>query len=151
MADIESFNHAGMSAPDVLEAETFYEKVLGATRCNWLGLNDAKGHGGHPRPCNLLGGNLFVIFRHANKREDPAQLRGLDGLRHAYAVQKERFEEMMDRLRENGIPFEGPTDHPENGPLGQSIYFTDKGGNFLEVCWRRDTVYRFDADSRSVI
>ncbi len=25
------------------------------------------------------------------------------------------------------------------GPLGQSMYFHDAGGNHFEICWRRDT------------
>jgi len=29
-------------------------------------------------------------------------------------------------------------DHPEKGPFGQSIYFKDPSGNFLEILWRRD-------------
>jgi len=29
-------------------------------------------------------------------------------------------------------------DHPENGPFGQSVYFKDPSGNFLEILWRRD-------------
>lgn len=143
MAEVESFNHGGISAPDVREAEEFYEKILGAERCNWLGLSDAKGRGGNPRPCNILGGHLFVIFRHAN-RPEPEGPRGIDGLRHAYTVPRERFDDMVERLQQNGVPFEGPVTHPERGPLGQSVYFTDPGGNFMEVCWRRDVVYRFD-------
>jgi catechol-2,3-dioxygenase len=53
-------------------------------------------------------------------------------------VSRARFAEIQDRARAEGIAFEGPVTHPENGPLGESIYFTDPGGNFMEVCWRRD-------------
>ena len=28
--------------------------------------------------------------------------------------------------------------HPEAGPFGESVYFRDPTGNFLEVLWRRD-------------
>src|SRR5581483_9864991 len=38
----------------------------------------------------------------------------------------------------SGVPFEGPVVHPDRGPLGESIYFRDAGGNYFEVCWRRD-------------
>jgi hypothetical protein len=63
---------------------------------------------------------------------------GEDSFRHAFAVSKTRFAELQDYLRVNEIDFEGPVSHPEKGPLGESIYFRDAGGNFFEVCWRRD-------------
>ncbi len=41
-------------------------------------------------------------------------------------------------LEENGVSYDGPVTHPESGPFGESVYFRDPTGNFLEVVWRRD-------------
>ena len=32
---------------------------------------------------------------------------------------------------------------PEDGPLGESVYFTDPIGNHFEVCWRRDEHHEY--------
>jgi catechol-2,3-dioxygenase len=71
---------------------------------------------------------------------DPARPRGVGGFRHGFRVSRDRFGQLVRRLRDHGITFEGPVQHPERGPLGESVYFQDPGGNFIEVCWRRDEV-----------
>jgi len=68
----------------------------------------------------------------------------MDGSRRGFFVSRERFAEIVDQARNAGIEFEGPVTHPEHGPLGESIYFYDPGGNFLEICWRRDAKERFN-------
>jgi catechol-2,3-dioxygenase len=70
----------------------------------------------------------------------PDAHRGTNGFRHAFRVRRETFPEVVERLKARGVPFEGPVTHPEQGPLGESVYFKDPGGNFIEVCWRRDVV-----------
>jgi catechol-2,3-dioxygenase len=67
-------------------------------------------------------------------------LRGTGGFRHGFRLSRAAFDQLIDRLRYYEVPFEGPVTHPDNSPLGQSVYFKDPGGNFLEVCWRRDAV-----------
>jgi catechol-2,3-dioxygenase len=44
----------------------------------------------------------------------------------------------VNELKHREICFEGPVEHPEKSPFGQSIYFKDPSGNFLEILWRRD-------------
>jgi catechol-2,3-dioxygenase len=63
---------------------------------------------------------------------------GVNGFRHSFAVRHADFDTVLGRLRESGVPFKGPVDHPEKGPFGQSVYFKDPSGNFLELLWRRD-------------
>ncbi len=73
------------------------------------------------------------------------ELRGMNGFRHAFAVPRDTFGEIQERLRERNVRFEGPLDHPAGGPIGQSIYFKDPGGNFLEICWRRDETQAYNS------
>ena len=73
-----------------------------------------------------------------------AQHRGTHGFRHAFAVPRDRFGRLLGTLQENQIAFEGPIDHPEAGPFGQSIYCKDPSGNFLEFLWRRDEAVEYD-------
>jgi catechol-2,3-dioxygenase len=69
---------------------------------------------------------------------DPGQMRGANRSRHSFCVPKARFREVLEMLKVNEVPFEGPVSHPEHGPFGDSVYFRDPTGNFLEVLWRRD-------------
>jgi len=68
----------------------------------------------------------------------PDQHRGAHGFRHAFRVSRSRFGEIINELKRRNIGFEGPLDHPEKSPFGQSIYLKDPSGNFLEILWRRD-------------
>ncbi|MBM2811409.1 MAG: hypothetical protein HW416_2168 [Chloroflexi bacterium] len=140
MAEIEGLNHSGLSVPNVREGEDFYERVLGAEHCNRVSVSTSDVRLGRsvPHTCNVLGDYLFILFAHRNKVPMSESPRGVDGARHGFAVTRARFGEIVERAREEGIAFEGPILHPVNGPLGESIYFTDPGGNFMEVCWRRD-------------
>jgi len=139
MADIESISHSGMVAPDTLACHEFYEIVLGATRSESVSRSYEGTRGGNAHPCGIVGDYLFVTFPRRRDLPPMDQLRGGDdSFRHGFAVSRARFAEIQERLREYGVPFEGPVAHPERGPLGESIYFRDAGGNFFEVCWRRD-------------
>src|SRR5581483_9861176 len=141
MAEIEGLDHTGRSVPDVREGEAFYVNVLGATHCNTISAKteDVRAGRGAPHPCNTLAGYLFVLFPHAKHLALPDALKGEDGSRVGFAVSKRRFDEIVERADEIGLTFEGPVTHPEQGPIGESIYFTDPGGNFMEICWRRDS------------
>ena len=68
----------------------------------------------------------------------PGQLRGGNRTRHSCCVPKARFPKVLEMLEAVEVPFEGPVSHPQCGPFGESVYFRDPTGNFLEVLWRRD-------------
>jgi catechol 2,3-dioxygenase-like lactoylglutathione lyase family enzyme len=140
VAEIEGLNHTGRSCPDVREGEDFYVKVLGAKHCNTVSsaTDDVRAGRGSPHPCNILAGYLFVLFPHNQHILMPSSPRGEDGSRIGFAVSRQRFDEIVEEAQEMGIAFEGPVQHPEQGPFGESLYFTDPGGNFMEICWRRD-------------
>jgi catechol-2,3-dioxygenase len=137
MADVEIMEHCGLTVPDVFEAEQFYQRILGAQIDHRTSLR-TDNLGSPPHTNVVLGDFFFVLFPHMKEPPAAQAPRGFDGSRRAYAVSRDRFGEIVQRLQENDIPFEGPLAHPEKGPLGESVYFTDPGGNYLEVCWRRD-------------
>ena len=140
MAEIEGLNHTGRSVPDVREGEEFYVNILGAKHCNTISsaTDDVRAGRGAPHPCNILAGYLFVLFPHNYDIPIPDNLRGEDGSRIGFAVSHDRFDEIVEQAQDVGMAFSGPIHHPEHGPFGESIYFTDPGGNFMEICWRRD-------------
>lgn len=141
MAGVESINHTAFCVHDLGEAMDFYCKVLGAKphqRSNFQ-IEDARA-GVAIFQSIILEDYLLALTVPANFMPMPPteELRGAHGFRHGFSVSRRRFDEVQDALRRSGIPFEGPVDHPEKGPFGQSIYFKDPSGNFLEILWRRD-------------
>ncbi len=141
MADIDSINHTAICVHDLGEAMHFYCDLLGAvthSRSNFQ-IEDARS-GVAIFQSVVLEDYMFALTVAPNfmPMPDEGQLRGAHGFRHGLAVSRKRFGEVQDALRENGVRFEGPVEHPAKGPFGESIYFKDPSGNFLEVLWRRD-------------
>jgi catechol-2,3-dioxygenase len=141
MAELESLSHSGICVSNLREAEEFYEQVLGARIVNRVNFNTDDARRGRPIHTNLiLGDFLFAIMLPKDRMPmpPPEQQRGMNGFRHAFAVPQAQFAPILERLAARDTAFEGPVAHPEQGPLGESIYLKDPGGNFLEICWRRD-------------
>ena len=141
MADIDSINHTAICVHDLPRAVRFYCDVLGATphqRTNFS-TEDALA-GVAVFESVILEDYLLALGVAPGFMPMPAdgKLRGAHGFRQGFAVSKARFGEVIDRLTSFNVPFEGPVDHPEQGPFGQSVYFRDPSGNFLELLWRRD-------------
>ncbi len=141
MAEVESLSHSGICVHDLKEAEEFYCQVLGArqnTRVNFNTDDAMRGRSVHGSVV-LEDYLLALVVAHDYMPMPPEdQHRGAHGFRHAFRVSRARFDKTLDALRERSVPFEGPVDHPEKGPCGQSTYFIDRSGNFLEILWRRD-------------
>ena len=147
MAELESLSHSGICVGNLREAEEFYADVLGARIVNRVNFNTDDARRGRSIHTNLmLGDFLFALMLPKDRMPMPPaeQQRGTNGFRHGFAVPQTHFDEILARVRERGIPFEGPITHPEQGPLGQSIYLKDPGGNFLEICWRRDEARQYN-------
>ncbi len=141
MAEVESLSHSGICVHDLKQAEDFYCKILGAeihSRVNFKTQDALKGRSVHTSL--QLEDYLFAIMLTEDFMDLPPadQLHGANRTRHAFAVPRDRFGDVMAALADNHIAFEGPVDHPEAGPFGQSIYFKDPSSNFLEILWRRD-------------
>ena len=139
MADVESISHSGIIAPDTRAAHEFYKNVLGGTITETVSRSYEGTRGGRAHPAGTVADYLFVTFPRARDFAPSDEAwHGASSYRHAFAVPKERFDEALAWLKANDVPFEGPVSHPEKGPLGDSVYFRDPGGNFFELCWRRD-------------
>lgn len=141
MADVETISHSGIAVHDLKETEEFYCGVLGAKfagAVNFVTEDTLRGRSVHQ--AYTLGDFLFAVVVAPDFMPMPPddKLMGANGFRHAFTVRRERFDAIVASLGANGVPFKGPVDHPHNGPFGQSVYFKDPSGNFLEILWRRD-------------
>lgn len=141
MSGMHSLNHTAMPVRDMEEATAFYRDVLGATPHGYTS-HDLEGAttGGALFRSFVIGDFLLAITVARNVLEMPAddQFRGAHGYRHGFQIARAAFDAIVQSLKDQDIPFQGPVDHPENGPFGQSVYFKDPSGNFLEFVWRRD-------------
>jgi catechol-2,3-dioxygenase len=141
MSGVESISHSGICVHDLKAAEDFYCKVLGATvhsRVNFKTQDALRGRSVHTSL--MLDDYLFAVMLSEDWMDVPPPdvLRGENRVRHAFCVPRARFGGIVEQLLANHVPFEGPVSHPEQGPFGESVYFRDPTGNFLEVLWRRD-------------
>ena len=143
MAEVQCISHSGINVLDLKEAEEFYATLFGGLITNRVNFNtdDAK-RARSVHTSIALNDWLFAMCLPRGQMPMPPeeQLRGTNGFRHGFRLSRGAFGELIERLQVNEIPFEGPVTHPDNSPLGESVYFKDPGGNFLEVCWRRDAV-----------
>jgi catechol-2,3-dioxygenase len=143
MGQVESISHSGINVVDLKEAEEFYANIFGAGITNRVNFNTDDARRGRSVHTSVrMADWLFALALPKGEMPMPAadQLRGTNGFRHGFHVLREDLPLIVDGLRARGVPFEGPIAHPAQGPLGESIYFKDPGGNFIEVCWRRDGV-----------
>ena len=141
MAEAESISHSGICVHDLKAAEKFYCNVLGATvhsRVNFKTQDALRGRSIHSTL--MLGDYTFAVMLTEDWMEmaPEDQLRGENRTRHSFCVPRARFASVIEMLTAHDVAFEGPVNHPEHGPFGESVYFRDPTGNFLEVLWRRD-------------
>jgi extradiol dioxygenase family protein len=146
MADVEGLSHSAICVHDLKQAEEFYCDVLGARRGNRVNFKtDDAIRGRSVHGAVILEDYLLalVVPRDFMPMPPADQERGAHGFRHAFRVARGRFDRIVEELQRRAVPFEGPIEHPEKGPFGQSIYFKDPSGNFLEILWRRDEAVNY--------
>lgn len=148
MAQVQSLSHSAICVHDLDEAEAFYCGLLGAYPnggVNFITEDTIRGRSVHKNM--IIGDFLFALALAGDFMPMPPenQLRGAHGFANAFAVPRAQFASVVERLRANGVRFEGPVQHPERGPFGESVYFKDPSGNFLELLWRRDENAKYDA------
>ena len=141
MAALESLNHTAICVHDLIESTKFYCDLLGAVPNSRSLFQIEQARAGVVIFQSVILEDYLLALTVAPDfmpmpPED--QLRGAHGFRHGFVVPKTRFDEVQAALETHGVRFEGPVDHPAKGPFGQSIYFKDPSGNFLEILWRRD-------------
>jgi extradiol dioxygenase family protein len=141
MADIDSINHTAVCVHDLPQAVRFYCDVLGATPHQRTNFSTEDALRGVAVFESVIVEDYLIALGVAPgfmPMPDDGKLRGAHGFRHGFVVTHAKFGDVMERLKSYGVAFEGPNEHPANGPFGESIYFKDPSGNFLEVLWRRD-------------
>lgn len=141
MAMMNSISHSVINVDDLAETERFYCEILGARKqsaCCFDTEDTMRGRSVHET--YILQDYVFFVALAERELPQPpkSQNCGLDGFRPAFLVPRQKFDETIAALKREGIGFEGPVEHPLQGPFGQSIYFKDPSGNFLEFLWRRD-------------
>jgi catechol-2,3-dioxygenase len=118
-------DHACIPLVDLRQAEHFYGGELGLAVTQRGADKQLFFHAGDAMLGICLGDT-----------KDPAppvdQLVGAP--RIALATSRTELDRAAARLRSHGLPLLGPILHPDSAPLEASLYFTDGGGNFLELC-----------------
>ena len=148
MAALESLNHSALCVHDLVAASAFYCDVLGAVPHSRSLFQIEQARAGVVIfQAVILEDYLLALTVAPGFMPMPpeGQLRGAHGFRHGFVVPRRRFGEVQQALVAHGIRFEGPVDHPDKGPFGQSLYFKDPSGNFLEMLWRRDENVAYDS------
>jgi catechol-2,3-dioxygenase len=141
MAEMNSISHSVINVDDLFETERFYCEILGADKRSAVCFDtEDTMRGRSVHETYILQDYVFFVAlaEKALPRPPESQHRGLDGFRPAFCVPRARFDATIAALKRSDIGFEGPVEHPDKGPFGQSIYFKDPSGNFLEFLWRRD-------------
>ena len=141
MSGMHSLNHSAMPVRDMEEAAAFYCEVLGATPFIHTTYEIGRAKTGSGVFRSFVIGDFLLALTVARKVLDMPpddQFRGAHGIRHGFQVSRAQFDEIIRNLDARGIPHQGPIEHPEAGPFGESVYFKDPSGNFLEFIWRRD-------------
>ncbi len=143
MAEIQCISHSAINVTDLKEAEEFFANIFGGLITNRVNFNtDDSKRGRSVHTSVALNDWLFAVCLPKGQMPMPPDevLHGTAGYRHGFRLSRNAFGQLVERLQLHEVPFEGPVTHPEGSPLGQSVYFKDPGGNFYEVCWRRDNV-----------
>jgi catechol-2,3-dioxygenase len=141
MAVMNSISHSVINVDDLAECERFYVDILGGEKrsaCCFDTEDTMRGRSVH----ETYIVQDFVFFVALAERTLPKppenQHKGLSGFRTAFSVPQKKFDETLEAFKKNNIGFEGPVTHPDKSPFGQSIYFKDPSGNFMEFLTRRD-------------
>jgi len=141
MADMNSISHSVINVDDLHESARFYCDVLGGERRSSVCYETEDTLRGRSVHETYIVHDFVFFVALAEQplvRPPTDQHRGFHGFRTGFFVSREKFDQTIESLRKHGVSFEGPVDHPIEGPLGQSVYFKDPAGNFLECSWRRD-------------
>jgi catechol-2,3-dioxygenase len=141
MATMNSISHSVINVDDLAECEHFYVDILGGEKrsaCCFDSEDTMRGRSVHET--YILEDYVFFVALAERTLPKPPenQYKGLNGFRTAFCVAQKKFDETRAALKKHNIGFEGPIEHPKAGPFGQSIYFKDPSGNFMEFLTRRD-------------
>ncbi|WP_155060408.1 VOC family protein [Streptomyces blattellae] len=134
-AGLTGMDHVGLGVRDPLEGGKFVEQVLGGIEVYRAGYSDK----------DIELGRLKHIFYHVGttlvevaeqKTEDGYPVAATENTQPhwAFGTSATGLFKFVDRLKDHGIPFNGPRSHL--GMSAVSVYFRDPDGNNLEaVTW----------------
>ncbi len=140
-------HHLALNTDDMKMTIDFYTRVLGMPLVHALkvppGLGTGAGNRGNPPFENLrhyffdAGGDTMVAFFEMPKgAKDKGDRDALAAMQHcSFTATEERFKQLLDRLKAEGIPLIGPI------PVGAgtwSVYFFDPNGIRLEFSWQEE-------------
>ena len=136
-------HHLALNTEDMKVTVDFYVNVVGMALVHAMkvppGLGKGPGNRGNPPYEEIrhyffdMGNDSLLAFFEMPRGAEPQVKRdGIGGMQHvAFAVTPRSFAALQKRLREAGVPFDGPIDIL---PGLISIYFLDPSGIRLEAC-----------------
>jgi catechol 2,3-dioxygenase-like lactoylglutathione lyase family enzyme len=138
-------DHGVVSTNDVGQTLDFLVNVLGARFERLVSVNLRGLHGEVPMMAFTTLANhegFGIALQHV---PIPAPIRPLEGHVWGFETDERGVAGVADELRQRGVAFEGPVEHPAPSPIAASLFVRDPSGNVYEICERRDAQRRTDA------
>lgn len=136
-------HHLALTTEDMKTTTEFYVRVVGMPLVHAMkvpaGIGTGPGNRGNPPYEEIrhyffdMGNDSLLAFFEIPRGAEPKSKRdAIGGMQHcAFAVTPDRMEKLQQRLKANGVPYQGPIDIL---PGLKSIYFYDPNGIRLEAC-----------------
>ena len=136
MARIRTFDHCGFVVEDIPRAHRFYEDLLGARPLRIQNLNTHRLYKGFPVMSFVeMGGHRFEICL----AQEPLAPQGQAAMpRIGFLLTEAAMDELLEQLRGNETPYEGPVTYPPEVPLDRTIRVRDADDNSLEFSVRKE-------------
>ena len=143
MSSTRGIHHLALNTEDMRMTTDFYTKVVGMPLVHAMkvppGLGKGPGNRGNPPYESIrhyffdMGNDSLLAFFEIPRGAEPhAKRDGIGGMQHcAFAVTPKEFAALQERLKKNGVAYDGPLDIL---PGLVSIYFFDPNGIRLEAC-----------------
>ena len=143
MSRTRGIHHLALNTEDMRMTTDFYTKVVGMPLVHAMkvpaGLGTGAGNRGNPPYERIrhyffdMGNDSLLAFFEIPRGAEPKVKRdAIGGMQHcAFAVTQKEFAALQSRLKEHGVPYDGPLDIL---PGLVSIYFFDPNGIRLEAC-----------------
>lgn len=132
MIGANTVDHIGIPVMDLDRADDFYVNTLGFTF-----QTRRKNADGSPRHTYVVAGENNIIglcLPGINTAPSPS-----DAPRYGVALDsEERFEEVVHRIQEYGVPNKGVEEFGATSPFLKTFCFDDPDHNHMEICLRRE-------------
>lgn len=131
---IRGIDHIALTSRDPDSAARFYKEALGAVEFHRAGFEQGDDHRGGMKNVLLLVGDVIVECAEQDdgKSYPDRMTRNFMPLWGFAAGTAADVDRIVERLKEMGIPYNGPRSHSTSRHI--SVFFQDPDGNHLEVC-----------------